>query len=128
MIMRAKQEGQTIIFELEGHLDFETTQQFKNTCTQLIQNQKSPRVIFNLEKLKFVGSSGINQFIEIMKDFNNKKVMKPKPKFCHLSTEFERVFKAYQTTRNPFEIFDSENAANEAFDTPTKRGRKPKSN
>src|SRR5262245_3471646 len=71
MIMRAKQEGDFLIFELEGHLDFETTQQFEDTCTQMIEKTTGPKVIFKMEKLKFVGSSGINQFIKVLKDFNS---------------------------------------------------------
>src|SRR4051812_23182949 len=105
MIMRAKQEGDLIVFELEGHLDFETTQQFEETCNALIAKNKSSRVIFNMEKLKFVGSSGINQFIKVLKDFNG---LDRKPRLCRLSSEFQKIFRAYQTSRNPFEIHEDE--------------------
>ena len=70
MIMRAKQEGDFLLFELEGHLDFETTQQFEDTCAELLTKAPTAQVIFNLSKLKFVGSSGINHFIKVLKDFN----------------------------------------------------------
>ena len=129
MIMRAKQDGDYLILELEGHLDYETTTQFRETCVDLIQESGAPsRVVFNLEKLKFVGSSGINQFIKVMKEFNNRNFIKPKPKFCALSNEFVRVFRAYQTTRNPFDIFDNEGDAVASFDAPPKRTRKTKTN
>lgn len=118
MILRARQDGDVLVFELEGHLDFETTLEFKNACDQLIKSSQSPRVIFNMEKLRFVGSSSINQFIRIMKEFNSPKYIKPKPKLCQVSREFERVFRAYQTTRNPFDIFESEKEAVTAFDIP----------
>jgi len=115
MIMRAKQDGNVIIFELEGHLDFETTLQFKETCSSMIIKSGAPRVVFNMEKLKFVGSSGINQFIRVLKEFNSNEA---KPKFCRLSSEFLRVFKAYQTSRNPFEIYEDESAAISSFELP----------
>jgi len=115
MIMRAKQDGNIMILELEGHLDFETTQQFRDTCSALLEKNSSQRVIFNMEKLKFVGSSGINQFIRVLKDFNS---LQEKPRYCRLSSEFQKVFKAYQTARNPFEIFEDEGAAVLSFETP----------
>ena len=115
MIMRAKQEGSIIILELEGHLDFETTLQFKETTISLMAKNQTQKVVFNLEKLKFVGSSGINQFIQVLKHFNS---LQEKPRYCRLSSEFQKVFKAYQTTRNPFEVFEDEAAAVISFETP----------
>lgn len=115
MIMRAKQDGNVLMLELEGHLDFETTVQFKETCKDLIAKNTASRLIFNLEKLKFVGSSGINQFVKVLKEFNS---LKEKPRYIRLSTEFNRIFRALQTSRNPFEIFEDENTAKLSFDLP----------
>lgn len=116
MIIRAKHDGNVIVFELEGHLDFETTLQFQNACNSIVEKNEQARLVFNLEKLKFVGSSGINQFIRVLKDFNSLTV---KPRYCQLSSEFTRVFRAYQTSRNPFEIHENEQVAIVSFDTPT---------
>ncbi len=118
MILRAKNEGEVLVLELEGQLDFETTLQFQQTCTALMQKNESQKVVFNMEKLKFVGSSGINHFIRIMKDFNSPKFVKRKPKLCSLSTEFVRIFRAYQPARNPFDIFENYPEAAAAFDAP----------
>jgi anti-anti-sigma factor len=123
MIMRARQDGEVIVFELEGQLDFETTLQFRDTCADLIKKNNAQRVVFNMEKLKFVGSSGINQFIRVLKDFNG---LKEKPRYCLLSSEFIRVFKAYQATRNPFEIFESEQAAVSSFAFPLPMRKPPR--
>jgi anti-anti-sigma factor len=116
MIMRARQDGRVLVFELEGHLDFETTLQFQDTCTALIKKHQVERVIFNFERLKFVGSSGINQFIQVLKQFNARPTNKPK--LCHLSPEFVKVFRAYQASRHPFDIHESENLAIASFDAP----------
>jgi anti-anti-sigma factor len=113
MNLKAKQDGEVIIFELEGQLDFETTQQFQTTCESLIRKNNTRRVVFNLDRLKFVGSSGINQFIKVLKAFNGTEL---RPKICHLSSEFQKVFKAYQTARNPFEIYENEKEAILSFD------------
>lgn len=115
MILRAKQDGNLVVFELEGHLDFETTLQFQSQCEELYTKSKEQRIVLNLEKLRFVGSSGINQFVRILKSFNQQET---KPKFCKVSSEFLKVFKAYQTSRNPFEVFDDEPQAKAAFDLP----------
>lgn len=115
MILKARQLGEVTIFELEGHLDFETTQQFRTTCESYMRKKNNSQIIFNLEKLKFVGSSGIHQFIKVLKDFNNSEA---RPKICHLSSEFEKVFKAYQTSRHPFDIYEDERQAIDSFVTP----------
>ena len=115
MILRAVPQGNVIVFELEGHLDFESIQQLEITCQQVIKEQNCLRVIFNMQKLRFVGSSGINQFIQMMKEFNNLDL---KPRFCALSSEFQKIFKAFQTSRNPFEIFETIDNAKASFDFP----------
>lgn len=113
MNMRSRQEGVTVILELEGLLDFETTVQFKNYCHSLLKKTGSQRVVFNMDRLKFVGSSGINQFIRILKEFNTYQ---EKPRYCKLAIEFLRVFRAYETARNPFEIHEDEATAILSFD------------
>lgn len=115
MIMRARNEGNVLILELEGHLDFETTLQFESTAASLIAKQESGGVVFNLTGLKFVGSSGINQFVKVLKDINGGKV---KPKFCGVSSEFSKIFKAYQAARNPFDVFEDQGQAIAATSLP----------
>ena len=114
MIMRAKNEGNVIVFELEGHLDFETTQQFEETCLTVLKKSETQRIVFNMKGLKFVGSSGINQFIKVLREFNG---LDEKPRLCHLSSEFQKVFRALQPARNPFAIYEDEAQAIVAFDT-----------
>ena len=128
MILRAKQENNVIIVELEGQLDFETTVLFKETCDSLMKKGNTQRLVFNMEGLKFVGSSGINQFIQVLKSFNTHK---EKPRYYKLSSEFTKIFRAFQTTRNPFEIHETESQAILSFDLPPppkKTTRKAKSN
>lgn len=115
MIIRARQDGNIIVFDLEGQLDFESTSQFETTCRNIINKTPASRLVLNMEKLKFVGSSGINHFIRILKNFNQ---MEAKPRICRASSEFEKIFKAYQTARNPFELFPDEREAIASFDLP----------
>jgi anti-anti-sigma factor len=113
--LRLRHESTTLVFELDGNLDFETTIQFGETYISLIQKHNPERIIVNLQGLRFVGSSGINQFIKILRDFNTKNC---KPRFCHLSPEFVRLFRAYQTSRKPFEIYLTEDEAKSSCHEP----------
>lgn len=115
MIMRAREQGNVVVLELEGHLDVETTAQFQDMCLGILKKDTSKRVILNMERLKFVGSTGINQFVDAIKAFNKCET---KPKICKVSNDFLMILRAYQTTRNPFEIFDNEATAEAAFDAP----------
>jgi len=115
MILHARAHQEAIILELEGFLDFETTSHLKETCAMLMQKNNTPRMVINMEKLKFVGSTGIQQFIKVVKQFNTQK---EKPKLCHLSSEFVKLFKAAETARNPFHIFEDEKMALASFTTP----------
>lgn len=113
MILRARTDGSIVIFELEGQLDFETTQQFEDACSSVMtQHGGTGRIVFNMERLRFVGSSGINQFIRVLKGFNSGP---ERPKYCHVSPEFEKLLRAFETARSPFEVFPKESEALAAF-------------
>ena len=113
MILRARTDGSIVIFELEGQLDFETTQQFEQACDSVMtQHGGAGRIVFNMERLRFVGSSGINQFIRVLKAFNGAQ---ERPKYCHVSPEFEKLLRAFETARSPFEVFPDESEALAAF-------------
>ena len=113
MILRARQEGNVVVLELEGQLDFETTFQFRETCLDIMKKTKTNQLVFNMEKLKFVGSSGINQFIKVLKEFNAKK---EKPKFIGVSVEFTKLVRAYQAKRHPVEILDTKQTARQSIE------------
>lgn len=115
MIIRARQEGNTVIFNLEGHLDFETITQFQENCRRILLQDSLPRIVVNMESLRFVGSSGISQFVEVLKALNHKDC---KPKLVSVSSEFEKILRALETTRNPFDIFETEAQGLLAFDAP----------
>ena len=131
MKIQTRRQGDITVVDLEGHLDFEATRSFQDTAWDLLQNAGSSQVVFNFSKLRFVGSSGISQFIKVIKKLNTAPA---KPKLCNLSSEFMKMFKACQTARNPFQIFDDETEAVASFTAapaltikPTRR-RKPISN
>ena len=113
MILRAKQEQDVVVFELEGTLDFETTHQLSQTCQGIITKNNCSKVVFDFERLKFVGSSGIHQFIDVLKDFNSQK---SRPRLCQLSVEFDKIVKVFQTAKRPFAIFNNRAEAIASFE------------
>ncbi len=119
--MRAKQEGETLVFELEGHLDFESTLEFEKTASVMMEERNATQLVLNLSKLRFVGSSGISQFIGVLKDFSKNR--QTRTKLCNLSAEFSRMFRVYQTARKPFEVYTDEAEALASFlsNAPPKR-------
>jgi len=113
--MRAKQDGKVVVFELEGHLEFETTVKFQEACEDVLAKQPDSRLILNFHKLKFVGSSGINHFITTMKEL---LALSPAPKMIHVSTEFDKIFNAYRTAKHPFPVYENIDKALLAFESP----------
>ncbi len=50
-------------------------------------------VVINLENLEFVGSCGISQFIQTLKEFNSRSDIRPK--YLHVRNEFKRMIRAF---------------------------------
>lgn len=68
-------------------------------------DDRAPRkIIFNLEKLEFVGSSGIASFVQTLREFNASAPSQPL--YCNVRSEFKRVFKAFGDA-DQFEFLDS---------------------
>ena len=74
--MQAKihKNGDITVVQLEGRIDFETTEPFRETCQDLLLNNK---VVFNLSELSFVGSSGIGAFVSFMVTSETEGIAKP---------------------------------------------------
>ena len=73
-----------ILVDLSGQMNYESIDSLKSVCKQNISGK---RVIFNLEQLKFVGSCGIVDFIDLLKTFEATKLH-----LCSVTTEFQRLF------------------------------------
>ena|SRR3990167_2523869 len=95
--------GVTIV-SFEGFLNFSHPLQLKENLQKLYATKRNKKLVFNLEKLEFVGSTGIKDFIEVLRFFNKDSV---RPKFVGLSPEYQKLFRAFERGRK-FHIFDSE--------------------
>jgi len=107
IIMNEKKRGQMktkitekediVIVDLEGGLSFESQIPFREDLIRLSdanRTSKRPKqIIFNFEKLEFVGSSGISGFVQVLKDFNLSESFKPR--YCNVGSEFQKIIKAF---------------------------------
>ncbi len=124
-----KRIGDTIIVSMGGTLDFETsvplreelgrvirqTQRYSNGtgASSGAQGPGDLKIIFNLEDLEFVGSSGISSFVQALREFN--AAAPSRPRYCNVKSEFKRVIKAFDEEQ-AFEFFDNEERARKSFD------------
>jgi anti-anti-sigma factor len=100
--------GQVVVVELNGKLDFETSEPFRRTCLEKLISEK---VVFDLRNLNFVGSLGLKDFVATMEDM--KKSSRPGVKFCGVSSEFRRLFEA--SGIHAQDMFESQEKALQAF-------------
>lgn len=109
--------GDTIIVSMDGRLDFESAEPLRdnlcNLATKSNTDSVPKKIIFNLEKLDFVGSSGISSFVQTLKEFNHSAPTRPR--YCHVKNEFKRIIKAFDEEAQ-FEFFDTEERARKSFD------------
>ncbi len=112
MQAKLRKDGDVTVVDLTGRLDFETAEPFRETCQEMLRNSK---VVFNLSGLSFVGSSGISAFVNTLKELSDQAPVRPR--FCHVRTEFQRVFKS--TGEDAFPTFEDERTAVKSFDQPT---------
>lgn len=105
-----------VIVDMEGFLSFEEHEPLRHKLIELKRGSAAvapKKIIFNLEKLEFVGSSGISSFVQALKEFNSGASVRPR--YCNVRSEFKRIFKAFDE-ENIFEFYDSEERAKKSFD------------
>ena len=113
-----RKDGDAVIVSVQGFLDFETTDSFRNNLAKIESQAADSRVIFDLSDLQFVGSSGISAFIQTLRDFNGR--VPQKPRYANVRSEFKRIMSAFDET-GTFEFCESiERALSSSFERPIK--------
>lgn len=111
MKAQIKKVGDTIVVAIGGKIDYETAEPFKENLKKIANSAKTDstptKVIFDMENLEFVGSSGITQFIQTLKDFGVRTDQKAR--IMKASSEFKKVMRAYDEEQT-FEFSDFESA------------------
>ena len=96
-----------IIFRLQGIADVEDFASLEETCKKYCNKKK---VIFNLQKLHFVGTSGVTSLMGIMSELTRVS----KLKICSVGIEFQHVFNS--TKLRELTFYEDESSAKDAFE------------
>ena len=108
-----RRDGNAVIVTIEGHLDFEGTDTFRESLNRLERQTAASRVVFDLGQLQFVGSSGISAFVQTLRDFNSRATLKPR--YANVKSEFKKIILAFDE-QNSFEFWDNTERALKSFD------------
>lgn len=89
VFMQAKmlQLGDVTVVTLQGRLEIERANYLKKVC---LDNLKNKKVVFCLEGLSFVGSSGIQNFFGFLDEVNKNKMMNVR--LAGLKPDFMRLW------------------------------------
>lgn len=63
-----KKQGEWAVVKIKGRIQLEKTQMFREACLKSLVQQK---VIFVLDNLQFVGSTGMTEFFQCLSDVQN---------------------------------------------------------
>ncbi|MEK6706315.1 MAG: STAS domain-containing protein [Bdellovibrionota bacterium] len=104
MKTQIRKNGDTVTVSMDGKLNFETSIPLREDLAKLMSKLTNmsgtdsvpKKIVFNFEKLDFVGSSGISSFVQTLKDFNSLSPVKPQ--YHNVKNEFQRVIKAFDET------------------------------
>jgi anti-sigma B factor antagonist len=95
-----------ITVHMEGGLDFENSMPFRRELSSLMTENPLSTITLDLNRLDFVGSSGIGVFVETIKILNDKK---KQIKIANVKTEFMKVFKLFEFDAMETMIMEFEN-------------------
>lgn len=98
------------VIELVEEVDLYSVPELKKFCKELLKKE-SKRIVFNLEKLKFIDSSGLGMLVNISHECKQNDVGL---KLASMSIEAERTFNLTKMQDN-FEIYGSVNEAIRSF-------------
>ncbi len=99
------------VIRFEGFLDFEHSSAIKEKLLEVVQGKKNKKILFNFEKLEFVGSSGIKPFVQFLKKLNKSQIP---PKYYGLSPEYQKIFRSLEG-RSKFDILGPEGKATQSY-------------
>ena len=105
-----KSHGEIAIISIQGTLDIQQTQPLREIC---LKHFKDKKVIFNMERASFVGSTGIQPFLETVKSLAGLGRF---VKIVGVKSELRRIIQNMEL--QSLEFHDSEGMAIESFRAP----------
>lgn len=106
-----KSTGEVTIVTIQGALEIEQTQPFREACLKYFRSKK---VIFNMEGASFVGSTGLQAFMDTVKTLTEENVHGLK--IVCVKSEFRRLLSNIESEK--LQIFENEAIAVQSFHLP----------
>ena len=103
-----------ITVHVEGDLNFENNPSLKRELFTIRDENPLSTITLDLNSLDFVGSSGIGQFVDILKELNQSKTQ---IRLANIKSEFLKVFKIYNFNPTELVIDEFENDNTELYGT-----------
>ena len=101
-----QEQNNVLVIDLKGNIDFASSEPFYQVCMSKLSQKK---IIFNLKRLHFVGSDGLDAFMDTINDLKKKS----KLQFCCVGPEFQRVFADSEI--KDIDIYEDEQSATKAL-------------
>jgi anti-anti-sigma factor len=108
METRAKVEQDITVITIRGSLNIEVAQPFGEACVQSLIGRK---VVFNMKQTHFVGSTGVQVFIDTLKTLSSGSPFGLK--LVGLNPEFKRIFQNLELAT--LEFHEDEKSALSSF-------------
>ncbi|MBC7395941.1 MAG: STAS domain-containing protein [Bdellovibrionales bacterium] len=112
MKARVKSTDGSIVISIDGKVDYESQDQVCATINHTIERNKkdqaAKKIIVNFKNLEFVGSSGITQFVQSLKQIHHETDVTPK--YCGVRSEFQKIIKAFDE-ENQFDFYEDDSLA-----------------
>ena len=107
MLISARRQDKTTIFDLSGDIDFANSPKVRDAVLREIRESNTPRVMMNLSQVRYLDSSGVASLVEGLKasrDLGSRFIL------FGLSTSAREVLQLSRLIK-VFEIYDSEEQA-----------------
>jgi anti-anti-sigma factor len=103
-----RNQGEVAIITIQGSLDIEKTQGFREICLRHFVGKK---IIFNMQNANFVGSTGLQAFLETVRTLSEEN--QHGLKVVGVQAEFRRIFQNLEIQR--LQIHESLDGALSSF-------------
>jgi anti-sigma B factor antagonist len=107
MDISTRQVGLVTIVDISGDITLYNSPELRKVLIELLRNKRAPRVIVNLEKVRYIDSAGIASLVEGLKtsrDLKSGFALYALSKMTRNVLELTRLIKV-------FEVYDTEEEA-----------------
>jgi len=114
MRVELREKNGVTLIDLSGALDYESLDRFKKGIEAFLGNEKirvNKRVIINMDKLDFFGSTGLTEFVTAMKELRSKH---DNLKYCGVDSSFKKIMK-FNSNKDSSFVFETEDDAVRSF-------------